>query len=382
MAYRGVLWLSFWHYLGTKVFVGFTNAEPTSLDGCLGVVAGEAWTPAMPGTGITTEVSWRVCQTRCGVTPACARFTFLQNGSCSLHGSKASLRAEVLAISGPSACGGLVDMQQSVAAADVMPVPRVAAFVSPPQVTAAPLQMPGLLISPATTKQLLGSHSTVASVVPPPNPLPQQVGDEQVSSDGVFLSWKALSALLLLACLLCAGLAFCALWLYAKERSEDADDVPEKGKRLRDTDFHLEEEVIYPTQTQIRWYPNLERHPSFVEDLLPKGLRASVDTELTSAATSQASSNTFGAGTQHVGSVQSSTRSDRSHRSLTLSWHCRVGDSVEVFSKGAGKWIRCQVISIHGSRMTVAHGNNTRRIDLRDRDLHSYFRLKTHNIVT
>jgi len=362
MVRRGALWLAFWHYPGAKVFTGFAFAEQVGLDGCLGVVAGEAWEPALPGTSTSVEVGWQICQTKCSVTPECARFTFLQNGTCSLHGSKALLYAEVLAISGPPACGEMANMQQP------MPLPPAAAM-SPSQT------QPGLSTPQAMTKQLLGPLGTVG-VVPPPTGLPRMAPDEQVSEDGLFLSWKALSALLLLACLLCAGLACCALWLYAKVRTEDADDSQEKGLRTRGSDFHLEEEVIYPEQTQIRWYPNIERHPSFVEDLLPKGLKASVDSS------SAASSSTLGATTQRGTSMQSSTRSDRSHRSLTVSWHCRVGDSVEVFSKGAAKWIRCEVVSINGSRMTVAHGNSTRRINLRDRNLNSYFRLVTHNIVT
>jgi len=331
MVCRCPLWLAFWHNLGTTVFAGFALAEQASLDGCLGVAAGAAWQPALPGTSISMEVGWQFCQGRCGLTLGCAHFTFIQNGTCSLHGGKALLRAEVLAISGPPACG---------------------------------LQSMGPL--------------KAVRVVAPPTSLPQVAPDEAVSPDGVFLPWKTLSALLFLACLLCAGLAFCALWLYAKARNEDADDVQEKGLRTRVSDFHLEEEVIYPENTQIKWYPNLERHPSFVEELLPKGLKVSVDSF------SAASSSTLGASTQCGTSVQSSTHSgsDRSHRSLRMSWHCRVGDSVEVFSKGARKWIRCQVVSIDGSRMTVAHGNNTRRINLRDRELNSYFRLVTHNIVT
>jgi len=360
MVCRCGLWLAFWHNPGTKVFAGFAFAEQASLDGCLGVVAGEAWEPALPGTSISMEVGWQICQGRCGLTLGCARFTFLQNGTCSLHGSKALLRSEVLAISGPPACGQMGHMLQS------MPLLR-AAVVSPPQLSGLPMPQ-------ATSTQLLG-HLRAVSVVPPPTSLPQVAPHEPVSPDGVFLPWKTLSALLLLACLLCAGLAFCALWLYAKARNEDADDVQEKGLTTRVSDFHLEEEVIYPEQTQIRWYPNLERHPSFVEELLPKGLKASVDSS------SAASSSTLGATTQCGTSVQSSTRSDRSHRSLRMSWHCRVGDSVEVFSKGAGQWIRCQVVSIDGSRMTVAHGNNTRRINLRVSELNSYFRLVTHNIV-
>jgi hypothetical protein len=246
--------------------------------------------------------------------------------------------------------------------------------------TVAPLLLSLPLLPQATTKQLLGPLRT-ESVVLPPTTFPEPIGPEAMSSDGLFLSWKALSALLLFACLLCAGLAFCALWLYAKSRNEDVEDVPEKGFGTRGVNFHQEEEVIYPEQTQIKWYPNIERHPSIVQEFLPKGLQDSVNTELTSAATSAVSSNTLGA-TTRASSMQSSARSDQSHRSLTVSWHCRVGDSVEVFSKGAGKWIRCQVVSIHGSRMTVAHGNNTRRINLKDKDLTSYFRLVTHNIVT
>jgi len=368
MVCRGVLWLAFWRCVDTNVFAGFAVAEQASLDGCLGVAAGEALKPAMPGTSNTMEISWHVCQARCSLTWECAGFTFLQNGTCSLHGSSAILHTKVLAISGPPACGS--------ASADAMPVPQ-AAVASLPQVMLAPLQLPGLLTPQTTNKQLLG-HVETASMVPLPTTLPQVGPAEPDPPDGIFLTWKELSALLLLACLLCAGLAFCALWLYAQAKHEDADDVQDRGFKTRGSDLHLEEEVIYPEQTQIRWYPNLERHPSFIEELMPRGLRASVD----SPATSDASASTLGATNQRGGSVQPSSRSGRSHRSLTLSWHCRVGDSVEVFSKCAGKWVRCQIVSIHGSRMTVADGGNTRRINLRDRDLNSYFRPVSDNILT
>jgi len=314
----------------------------------------------MFGATVSTEISWRLCQTRCGLTQACARFTFAQNGMCTLHDTKATVFLKALAISGPSVCGALLSMQQE-GTADALPVPQ-----------------PTLVSLPSDPR---------ANVPSPPLPAPSpmqatrnQVGDvgkKTLTSEGLFLSWKALCAVLLLGCLLLAVVAACALWLYAKAKSEDPGDVEDNREHWshRGSDLHLEEEVIYPSQTQIRWYPNLEQHPSFVEELLPMGLKGSVGNVLSSAA----SSSTFGVSTQRGNRVQSSARSDRS---LTLSWHCRVGDFVEVFSKGAGKWVRCQVVGIHGSRMTVAHGNSTRRINLRDRNLNSYFRLVTHNMMT
>lgn len=325
----------------------------------------------MRGATISTEVSWRVCQSRCSLTPACTRFTFTQNGTCSLHDNTATVFLTVQAISGPSVCGALLSMHQEATADVSVPQPLLVAAPSSPPARAmppAPLPAPSPPLPPAP--------------LPAPSP-PQTAGNQlrdvrkkaAVTSDGLFLSWRTLSVLLLLGCLLFAAVAACALWLYAKARSEDVDDIEERERWLpRGSDLHLEEEVIYPSETQVRWYPNLEQHPSFVEELLPMGFKASVGNVLSSAG----SSSSLNATNPRAGVVQSSARSDRS---LTLSWHCRVGDFVEVFSKGAGKWVRCQVVGIHGSRMTVAHGSSTRRINLRDRDLNSYFRLVTHNMV-
>jgi hypothetical protein len=360
MVRQGVLCLTVWRCLHDEVLAGSAIARETNFEGCVGVVAGEAWQPAMLGATASSEVSWRLCQMRCGLTPACARFTFAQNGMCSLHDSTATVFLNALSISGPSVCGALLNMQQE-ATADALPVPQPKLLALPSGVLPAPAPAPLPASSP--------SHATG-----------NQVGDaseKTVTSEGLFLSWKALCVLLLLGCLLLAAVAACALWLYAKAKSEDVDDVEENRERWmpRGSDLHLEEEVIYPSQTQIRWYPNLEQHPSFVEELLPMGLKGSVGNVLSSAT----SSGTLGATTQRGNSVQSSARSDRS---LTLSWHCRVGDFVEVFSKGSGKWVRCQVVGIRGSRMTVAHGSSTRRINLRDGNLNSYFRLVTHDMIT
>jgi len=335
MVCRGVLCLTVWHCLHQAVLVGSAIAGQTDLEGCLGVVAGEAWKPAMLGATVSTEISWRLCQTRCGLTLACAHFTFTQNGMCTLHDNKATVFLKAQAISGPSVCGGLLSL------------------VPPPALVSIQSDL----------------HATV-----PPAPLPAPLPPQATDKKGLLLPWKALCAVLLLGCLLLAAVAACALWLYFKTKSEDVGDVQENRERWLPRGS-LEEEVIYPSQTQIRWYPNLEEHPSFVEELLPMGLKGSVGNVLSSPA----SASTFNATTGRGNRVQSSARSDRS---LTLSWHCRVGDFVEVFSKGAGKWVRCQVVCIHGSRMTVAHGSSTRRINLRDRDLNSYFRLVTHSMIT
>mmetsp|Transcript_130907 Transcript_130907/g.261157 ORF Transcript_130907/g.261157 Transcript_130907/m.261157 type:complete len:362 (+) Transcript_130907:46-1131(+) len=361
MVCRGVLCWTVWHCLQQGITAGVAFARQTDVEGCFGVMAGEAWRPAMHGATNSTEVSWRLCQARCGLTPACARFTFAQSGACSLHDSTATVFAQALSISGPSMCGSIFNMQHATTA-DVPPVPqpKLLSFPSiPPEKNAPPTPLP----APS-----------------PPQAIGNQVGDvgeQTITSKGLFVSWKTLSALLLLGCLLLGAVAACALWLYARARSEDADDDKDDRERWpgRGSDLHLEEEVIYPSQTQIRWYPNLEHHPSFVEELLPMGLKGSVGNVVSPAARSS----TMGAKTQRGSSVQPSARSERS---LTLSWHCRVGDFVEVFSKNAGKWVRCQVVGIHGSRMTVAHGSSTRRIDLRDKDLNSYFRLVTHNMIT
>lgn len=396
------------------------SVSPPQLDGCVGVAIGTAWRPSL--NAATNEMDWHQCQVRCSVTPACAHFSYLRDGTCHLQALSARNLSEADAVSGPPTCGAPPEYWSPPRAPSV---PRssvaqpnglstVTAVLSPASragdIPAAPQLGPPAMLPEAHAEAAGRGASPTAPTAPPSGPpgapasssLRAQRGQalagpaarptEAEGAAGVGSWWRGCVALLI-----AGGAIYALLWLAWRCHNDgDSAGFDDEGEtrrsRLEAKDrthrsvaiepeilypvdvvrgAQLEKEVIYPQTEQVRWHPTILRHPSVIGELSSNGWQASVSGFVNASRDDAATQRTASAGTAYsrVGSA------------TPRAGNCKVGDTVEVFSKGAGTWLRCRVAKIEGRRMTVTHGDMTRRINLEAEDLHEHFRLLTHEVV-
>ncbi|CAK0848355.1 unnamed protein product, partial [Prorocentrum cordatum] len=188
----------------------------------------------------------------------------------------------------------------------------------------------------------------------------------------------------LLVCAVC-GIAFChgrAEQFFNDDPSgSDQDSCQRRGaKRTR----QAEVEVLYPQPT-VDWFPNVARHPSFSDALSPIGFQpvsqASLTVKVQPREGLEVPVSAYPAGDSTC--TRGTSAAAPGPMGQPPSQACDVGDVVNVFSRGAGRWLQCEVAKVEGARVTVTHaaGQLTRRINLTDPDIRSYFRIASDSIM-
>lgn len=361
------------------------SVAPPNVEGCLGVVVGFAWTPAMAGEGDTKELLWRECQVRCSAVVGCARFTYFQDQTCQLHSVYAIHKVPAAnAISGMPTCGASSNFWNTdnpLATVTGFPLSTsqfgLAEVVSAPGDVAQPMGAAPIYImhsegegSPPTDTREAEDRTGIP--IPDGSTNSWNSGKEAKSSTShqVFSWWMPIVGLAVVgSCIF----AFTAIRrCQTEEEGNEVTDEERLGEQMLKRHrgptrgAPLDEEVMdyeYPDAQKIKWYPNIYRTPSIVEGLSPAGWKGSVETLVSTAGSSQ------------VGHAIQRPAADELRNAI---WRCKVGDTVEVFSKSAGTWLPCTVEDVDQHRMTVVHGSLTRRINMLASDLHENFRLVQH----
>merc|ERR1711920_403877 len=121
--------------------------------------------------------------------------------------------------------------------------------------------------------------------------------------------------------------------------------LPDKpAKRTR----HAEMEVLYPQPT-VAWYPNIERHPSFTDALSPLGFQPVSLQPPRDKVQPDGGLHASRISTGTGGAVAVSSRPN----GQTPAQVCQVGDVVDVFSRSAGRWLRCEVAKVEGNSLVI-----------------------------